>query len=128
MLAHCIGHEPGLAAPEAASSDGTAGVASVVAAALAPALLNAQKETALGAQAAQSREQNEQANIATGASADKAFHTQRAHLALMGYSLHRTEADDGPVSFYVTRCGLTNEMRDLVAVARFLAQVGGDHA
>lgn len=80
------------------------------------------------AQAAQSREQNEQRKFATGTSADKAFHTLRAHLALRGYSLHRTAADDGPVNFYVTRCGVTSELRDLVAMARFLDQVAGCHA
>ena len=128
MLAHCIGHGPGLAAPEAASSGGIAGAASMGAVAPARPRLSAQKETALAAQAAQSRDQKEQQNFATGTRADKAFHTLRAHLALRGYSLHRTEADDGPVSFYVTRCGMTSEMRDLVAVARFLDRVGGAHA
>jgi hypothetical protein len=94
----------------------------VVADAVAPAGLNAQKEPAPAAQAAQSREQNEPRNSATGASADK------APLALKGYSLHRTAADDGPTCFYVTRCGIARELRDLVAVARFLDQVGGAHA
>jgi len=62
------------------------------------------------------------------ADADKRFATQRAHLALKGYSLHRTAADDGPVCFYVTRWGMARELRDLAAVAQFLAQVGGAHA
>ena len=58
----------------------------------------------------------------------KRFATLRAHLALKGYSLHRTAADDGPVCFYVTRWGMARELRDLAAVARFLDQVGGAHA
>jgi hypothetical protein len=58
----------------------------------------------------------------------KRFATLRAHLALKGYSLHRTAAGDGPVRFYVTRWGKARELRDLAAVTRFLAQVGGVHA
>lgn len=128
MRACYIGHRPGLAAPEAASSGGAAGAASVVADAVAPAGLNAQKESALEAQAAQSREQNKPSNSATGASADKAFLTLRALLALKGYRLHRTTAGDGTVCFYVTRWGMARELRDMPAVARFLNQVGGAHA
>ena len=85
MRAHYIGHGPGLAAPEAASSGGTAGAASVVADVVAPAGLNAQKETAPAAQAAQSREQNEPRNSATRDGTDKAFLTLRALLALRGH-------------------------------------------
>jgi hypothetical protein len=125
MRAHNHRHAPRLAAPEAAASLGAAGSASVVAAAVAPAGLNAQKESALAARAAQSREQNELSNPATGASADKAFFTLRALLALKGYSLHRTAAGDGPVCFYVTRWGMARELRDLPAVVRLLDQVGG---
>jgi hypothetical protein len=128
MRAHYIGHGPGLAAPEAASSGGTAGAASVVADAVAPAGLNAQKETAPAAQAAQSREQNELRNSATGDGADKAFLTLRALLALKGHVLSRTHGDDGPVCFYVTRWGMVRELRDLAEVARFLDHVGGAHA
>lgn len=58
----------------------------------------------------------------------KRFATLRAHLALKGYSLHRTAADDGPVCFYVTRWGMARELRDLAAVAQFLEQVAGAHA
>jgi len=128
MRAHYIGHGPGLAAPEAASSGGTAGAASVVADAVAPAGLNAQKETAPAAQAAQSREQNELRNSATGDGADKAFLTLRALLALKGHVLSRTHGDDGPVRFYVTRWGLVRELRDIAAVRAFAEQVGATNA
>jgi hypothetical protein len=128
MRAHCIGHGPGLAAPEAAPSGGTAGAASVVADAVAPVGLNAQKESALAAQAAQSREQNELRNPATGTGTDKAFLTLRALLALKGYVLGRTHGDDGPVRFYVTRWGLVRELPDIAAVCTFAEQVGATHA
>ena len=58
----------------------------------------------------------------------KRFTTLRAHIALKGYSLQRTAADDGPVCFYVTRLGMSRELRGLAAVAQFLDQVGGAHA
>jgi hypothetical protein len=128
MRAHYIGHGPGLAAPEAASSGGTAGAASVASDAVAPAGLNAQKESAPAAQAAQSREQNEPGNSATGDCADKAFLTLRALLALKGHVLSRTHADDGPVRFYVTRWGLVRELPDIAAVRAFAEQVGATHA
>lgn len=128
MRAHYIGHGPGLAAPEAASSGGTAGAASVASDAVAPAGLNAQKESAPAAQAAQSREQNEPGNSATGDGADKAFLTLRALLALKGHVLSRTHGDDGPVRFYVTRWGLVRELSDFAAVRAFAEQVGATHA
>jgi hypothetical protein len=62
------------------------------------------------------------------ANADKRFDTLRAHLALKGYSLHRTAAGDGPVCFYITRWGVACELRDLAAVAQLLEQVGDTHA
>lgn len=128
MRAHYIGHGPGLAAPEAASSGGAAGAASLVADAVAPAGLNAQKESAPAAQATQSREQNEPPNSATSAGANKAFVTLRALLALKGHVLHRTHGDDGPVRFYVTRWGLARELPDIAAVRAFAEQVGATHA
>ena len=128
MHAHHFGHGPGLAAPEAAASLCAAGAASVASDAVAPAGLNAQKESAPAAQAAQSREQNEHRNSATGAGADKAFLTLRALLALNGYSLSRTHGDDGPVCFYVSRWDLVRELRDIAAVRAFAEQVGASNA
>ena len=128
MRADNHGHGPGLAAPEAASSGGTAGAASVVADAVAPAGLTAQKESALAAKAAQSREQNEPRNSATGDGPDKAFLTLRALLALKGHALSRTHGDDWPVRFYVTRWGLVRKLTDIAAVRAFTEQVGATNA
>jgi len=127
MRAHNHGHGPGLAAPEAASSGGTAGDASVASDAVAPAGLNSQKESAPATQAAQSREQNEPRNSATGAGADKAFLTLRALLALKGYGLSRTHGADGPVRFHVNRWGMVRELRDIAAVRAFAQQVGASN-
>jgi len=123
-----VGSEPGLAAPDAPSSVRPAGAASVVAAAASPAGLTVQKESAPVAQATQSREQNEHRNSATEASADKAFQTLRAELALRGYGLSRTHGDDGPVCFHINRWGMVRELRDLAAVRAFAAQVGATNA
>jgi hypothetical protein len=128
MRADNHGHGPGLAAPKAAASLCAAGAASVAADAVAPAGLNAQKESAPAAQATQSREQNEHRNSATGAGADKAFLTLRALLALKGYSLSRTHGDDGPVCFHVNRWGMVRELRDIAAMRAFAQQVGASHA
>ena len=128
MRAHYIGHGPGLAASEAPSSGCDAGAASVVADAVAPAGLTVQKESASAAQAAQSREQIEPGNAATGAGAEKAFLTLRALLALKGHVLHRTHGDDGPVRFYITRWGLVRELSDIASVRAFAEQVGAIHA
>lgn len=125
---HHNGHGPGLAAPEAAAGVRATGAASVAADAVAPAGLTPQKQSAPAARAAQSREQNEPANSATGAGADKAFATLRAHLALKGYSLSRTAAGDGPVCFHVARWGMVRELRDIAAVRAFAEQVGASHA
>lgn len=127
MRAHNHGHGPGLAAPEAAASFCAAGAASVASDVVAPAGLNTQKESAQATQAAQSREQNEHRNSATGAGADKAFLTLRALLALKGYSLSRTHADDGPVCFHVNRWGMVRDLRDIAAVRAFAQQVGASH-
>lgn len=124
MRAHNYGNGPGLAAPEAAASFCAVGAASVASDAVAPAGLNAQKESALATQAAQSREQNEHRNSVTGEGADKAFLTLRAVLALKGYSLCRTHGDDGPLCFHVNRWGMVRELRDIAAVRAFAQQVG----
>ena len=55
---------------------------------------------------------------------DKRFATLRAELALRGHALRRTDTDEGP-RYLIARWGMTRELRDLAAVARFLEQVGG---
>lgn len=63
-------------------------------------------------------------NSATSGVDDKAFQTLRARLALAGQTLSRSNGDDGPVRFYVTRWNLIRELRDLDEVRRFAALVG----
>ena len=63
-------------------------------------------------------------NSATSAAEDKAFHTLRARLALAGQTLSRSNGDDGPVRFYVSRWNLIRELRTLDDVLRFAALVG----
>jgi hypothetical protein len=125
MRAHHTGHEQRQAAPNAASSDGAAGAAPLVADAVAPAGLNTEMELAPAAQAPQSRVQNEPRDPATD---HKAFFTLRAPLALNGHGLSRTNGDDGQVRFYVTRWPLVCELPDISAVSDFAEQVGAKNA
>ena len=125
MYAHHAGRVPGLAAPKADSSERTAAAASVDADLVSPAGLYPQKNPALMAQATQSREQNEHMNFATCTSGCKVFLTLRAQLALQGYCLTRSDSDDGPTLYYVSRWSLVRELRDLAAVGASLRQIGG---
>ena len=54
----------------------------------------------------------------------KRFATLRARLALAGWSLTRTDAGDGPVTFHASRWGMLRELPDLAAVESFADQVG----
>ena len=58
--------------------------------------------------------------------ARKAFETLRAAAAFKGYGLARTDAADGPVTFYATRWGLVRELRTLSEATAFVAQIEGD--
>ncbi len=55
----------------------------------------------------------------------KAFETLRAAFALRGHSLHRTDPQDGPVTYWVERWGLVRHLPTLHDVVQFLAQIGG---
>ena len=71
---------------------------------------------------------NQHPDSRASANAGKAFATLRAELALQGYSLSRSSAADGPVSFYVGRWGMVRELRDLAAVIAFAEQAGARDA
>ena len=128
MDAHHHGAMPGLAAPELAHHDHVD--LAPLGTAAAHAVVTPTREKAPDAANVGGRVQTETQCLIFDQPADdgKWFATLRAHLALQGYSLSRSSAGDGPVNYYVTRWGLVRELRDLAAVARFLEQVGGDHA
>lgn len=69
-------------------------------------------------------ERSQHRDSRASADAGKAFATLRAELDLQGYSLSRSSAADGPVSFYVGRWGMVRELRDLADVIAFAEQVG----
>lgn len=128
MVAHHVGLVPGLVAPELADHHpvdlpplGTAA---------AHAVVTRTSEKAPDAVNVEGPVQTETQCLIFEQPGDdgKHFATLRARLALKGYSLHRTAADDFPVCFYVTRWGMARELHDLAAVARLLDQVGGAHA
>lgn len=63
--------------------------------------------------------------IAPHAVDEKRFHTLRAHFALRGHTLRRTDPSDGPVSLYAERWGLVRYLPSLDDAQAFLAQIGG---
>ncbi len=58
---------------------------------------------------------------------DKAFSTLRARLACAGHALSRTDASDGPCSYFVSRWGMVRELRTLDDVQHFAEQCGVRH-
>lgn len=58
----------------------------------------------------------------------KAFERLRAECAFKGYTLARSNPDDGPVTHYAARWGLVRELRSLSDVAAFVQQIGGQTA
>lgn len=129
MTAHQRGADaPGLAAPEPANHDHVD--LAPLRTAAAHALVTPTRDKAPDAASVEgpAKTETQWLTFEQHADADKRFAMLRAHLALKGYSLHRTATGDGPVCFYVTRWGMARELRDLAAVARFLDQVGGAHA
>ena len=64
-------------------------------------------------------------NFPTSERQGKAFSTLVAGFASKGYSLQRTDADDGPVTYFTTRWGLVRCLHSLDDAQRYLAQIGG---
>ena len=112
MHAHDIGHAPGSAAPEAATS----------------VCLKAQEESAPVAGTTQSREKDEQRDFATDGGSVNAFATLREQLAPKGFKLIRAVADDGSARYFVSRWGLTRELAGIDAVRDFARQAGAGDA
>jgi hypothetical protein len=64
-------------------------------------------------------------NYATAERRHKTFSTLVAGFALKGYTLQRTNAGDGPVTYYATRLGQVRYLHSLDDAQRYLAQMGG---
>ncbi|MDO9092702.1 MAG: hypothetical protein Q7U99_08730 [Rubrivivax sp.] len=56
--------------------------------------------------------------------ADKAFKTLQAVLALKGWTLHHLDAAHGCQRFLASRWGMTRELSDLAAVESFATSIG----
>ena len=69
-------------------------------------------------------DQQTHADSRTAGDTRKAFATLRAELAIAGYGVSRSSADDGPLSFCASRWGRVRELRDLAAVIAIAEQVG----
>ena len=74
--------------------------------------------------AAGPKDQQTHSDFASYGAAGKAFTTLRAPLALVGYSLHRSDGEDGPRNSFVIRWGMVRELRDLSAASKFAESVG----
>ena len=133
MDAHHHGDMPGLAAPELAHHN----VVDLppLGAAAGPAGLSKppHKSEPPGVQAEGFRGQRQDdrpdspptlAIDQAGATDTKRFATLRARLALKGWALSRTDAGDGPVTFYATRWGMARDLASIDAVAEFADRVG----
>ena len=128
MVAHHLGTVPGLATPELAH-DHPVDLAPLGAAAAHAVVTRTSKKAPDAANVGGPSGTETQYLISEQITDNgKRFATLRAHLALKGYCLHRTEANDGPVRFFVARWGMVRELRDLPAVAQFLRRVGGTYA
>ena len=67
------------------------------------------------------------ATPAPGVPDDKTFHTIAAKFALRGHALHRTvRADDGRVTFTVSRWNQSRAFTHWNDVLAFLTQIGGE--
>ena len=114
----------GLAAPDAATNLHCHEPASLASAAGATAGLSRSDEAHETPHFAGPKDQQTHSDFASDDAAGKAFATLRAHLALAGYSLHRSEAEDGPRNYFVTRWGMVRELHNLPAVSKFAESVG----
>ena len=59
------------------------------------------------------------------AGADNTFNNLAARFALAGHTLTRSNPADGAGMYYTARWGMSRALPDLVAVAHFLAHIGG---
>jgi hypothetical protein len=55
----------------------------------------------------------------------KAFATLQAQFALLGHTLYRTVNPDGTILYLAGKWGYFRELKNLEAVAAFLAMIGG---
>lgn len=55
----------------------------------------------------------------------KTFEGFRAACAFKGYTLARSNPNDGPVTYWAARWGLIRELRSLSEVSAFVLQIGG---
>ena len=126
--AHHHGTVPGLAAPERLQDHDHVDLAPLGAAAAPPAgLIQHQKDEThrlAGAVGFSGQGAADTRDCANTTAQRKHFATLAARLALAGWVLHRTAANDGPVRFYVTRWGMGRDLASLDAVAAFADRVG----
>ncbi|MBA3623998.1 MAG: hypothetical protein H0W48_06020 [Methylibium sp.] len=116
MHSHNIGATaPGLAVPDAASTSR-----------LSSEIEDASPVTS--GQGVKDQVEQDKSDSAIEDASRKALSTLQAELALRGFTLRWSNADDGTVRFYVGRWNLSRELPDLSAVIDFAEQVGVPNA
>lgn len=116
--------QAGLAAPDATPNLHSHEPASLAASPGANAGLNRSDEARDTPHATGLKDQQTHSDSVSDDVAGKAFATLGAQLALAGYSLHRSNAEDGPRNYFVARWGMVRELRELPAVSKFAESVG----
>ena len=56
---------------------------------------------------------------------DKVFHSLKAAFALHGHARHRTNPDDGAVTYWAELLGLVRYLPSIATARRFPEQIGG---
>lgn len=121
---HRSAHRAGLDAPDAPANLQFHEPAWLAAGAGASAGLTRSDEAHDTSHVAGPKDQQTHSDSVSDDVAGKAYATLRAQLALAGYSLHRSDAEDGPRNYFVTRWGMVRGLRDLPAVSKFAESVG----
>ena len=65
------------------------------------------------------------ANFPMSEAQSKEFATLAAGFAIKGHALHRSDPNDGTVTFWAERWGLVRYLPTIDAARRFLEQIGG---
>jgi hypothetical protein len=55
----------------------------------------------------------------------KLFNTLRAQAALRGHIIHRTDPQDGPVTYWAGKWGQVRQFANVEALEKFVQQIGG---
>ena len=67
----------------------------------------------------------DQLTVPNSVHTDKVFYSLRAAFALHSHALHRTDPNDGTVTYWAERLGQVRYLPTIYTARRFLEQIGG---